>query len=145
MLCNKHNLTKRSGFTLIEIMLVLFILMTIAGVGMVAVIQMRNKAMINIATINVKEISSLLDLYESTVGSFPSSEDGLNALRNCPASLSDPSKWVQVAKRDIPLDPWRNPYQYQYPGTRNPDSFDLWSFGPDKVNGTEDDITNWTK
>jgi len=141
---NKHNLTKRSGFTLIEIMLVLFILMTIAGVGIVAVIQIQGNAMKRIAKINVEDISKNLDLYASMVGSYPSSEDGLKALRECPASLSDPSKWVQVAKKDIPLDPWGNPYQYQCPGTRNPDSFDLWSFGPDKMTGTEDDIGNWT-
>jgi general secretion pathway protein G len=40
---------------------------------------------------------------------------------------------------------WSNPYQYLYPGQRNPDSFDVWSFGPDRVNGTDDDIGNWTQ
>ncbi|MCL2349381.1 MAG: type II secretion system major pseudopilin GspG [Planctomycetaceae bacterium] len=141
---NKHNLTKRSGFTLIEIMLVLFILMTIIGIGTFSVITVQRNAMIRIAKVNVENFSKNLDLYASIVGCYPSSEDGLDALRNCPTSLPDPSKWVQVAKKDIPLDPWGSPYQYQYPGSHNADTFDLWSFGPDKITGTEDDITNWT-
>jgi general secretion pathway protein G len=44
----------------------------------------------------------------------------------------------------IPLDPWGEPYQYAYPGTRNKDSYDLWSKGPDKQSGTADDIGNWS-
>ena len=46
-------------------------------------------------------------------------------------------------EQDLPPDPWGNPFQYEFPGRRNPDSYDLWSFGPDGVNGTADDIGNW--
>ena len=46
---------------------------------------------------------------------------------------------------DVPLDPWDNPYQYMSPGIHNPDGFDVWSFGPDGINGTQDDIGNWNQ
>ena len=56
----------------------------------------------------------------------------------------NPSKWEgPYLDSDLPLDPWDNPYQYVSPGIHNPDGFDIWSYGPDGINGTEDDIGNW--
>jgi len=60
--------------------------------------------------------------------------------------LPNPSKWDgPYLDRDVPKDPWGNPYQYGSPGPYNPDSFDVWSLGPDGVNGTQDDIGNWSQ
>ena len=82
-------------------------------------------------------------MYDSSVSSYPSS---LQALLTQPQDLPDPSKWAgPYLDIDIGRDPWGNPYQYACPGSHNPDSFDVWSFGPDGVNGTPDDIGNWTK
>ncbi len=62
------------------------------------------------------------------------------------STASTTSRWdgPYLKKNEIPLDPWGNPYQYEYPSTHgNGDNPDIWSFGPDGQDGTEDDITNW--
>ena len=131
---------KREGMTLIEVMLVLFILMTIASVGMVAVTKYRARAHNDFAKMQLGQLAELLDLYEGTVGNYPSTEEGLDALCTCPPSV-DSSTWVKTANWSTqPLDPWGNRYNYQYPGSGGMDTFDLWSSGADGQTGTEDDL-----
>ena len=82
-------------------------------------------------------------MFELDCGSFPSGAQGLDALRMPPPDVP-PGKWNgPYLDSAVPLDPWGSPYQYMFPGSRNPDSYDLWSCGPDGMNGTEDDIGNW--
>ena len=65
-------------------------------------------------------------------------------VETAPGDLTNASKWQgPYLDKESPLDPWDNPYQYSYPGTRNQDRFDIWSFGPDGADGTADDIGNW--
>jgi len=136
---NKRN-RSREGFTLIEVMLVLVIMMTLATVGMIALGSYRTKANISKANIDLGEFARMLEAYEINMGYFPSTDEGLGALCSCPAS-ADPSVWFKIAKWNTPpLDPWKNQYLYQYPGSEGSDSFDLWSCGPDGQSGTEDDI-----
>lgn len=91
--------------------------------------------------------NSAFKMYELAIGSYPSTTQGFQALRFKPQDLADSSKWDgPYLDRDVPKDPWGNPYQYAYPGTHNgPDGFDVWSFGPDMTNGTPDDIGNWNQ
>jgi len=125
--------------TLIEVMLVLFILMTLAGVGMVAIQSFRKQANINTAKMELGELATLLDHYENMIGFYPSSDEGLYALCQCPASV-DESSWIKIAKwNSPPNDPWGNQYNYQCPGSNNAD-FDLWSNGLDGQANTEDDV-----
>jgi len=106
-----------------------------------ASIEDRRRANIQAAKTQVGLIETAVQTYESSVNSYPSS---LQALRSQPQGLPDPSKWAgPYLFHDIPKDPWGNPYQYAVQGTHNPKSFDVWSFGPDGVNGTQDDIGNW--
>ena len=131
------------GFTLLEVMLVLLILMTLATVGMLGVQRYRTQAKNNLARIALGQLAQLMDHYEANFGHFPSTDEGLYALCECPASV-DPSVWFQLAKWNTPpLDPWGSNYNYQYPGSQGSDSVDLWSNGPDGVSGTDDDI--WYK
>ena len=132
----------REGLTLIEVMLVLVILMTLATVGMLAVNRTMKQANIRKANVDLSEFARLLDQYELEFGFFPSTDEGLNALCECPPSA--PDNWYQIAKwNSPPLDPWKNQYMYQHPGSQGSDSFDLWSNGPDRISGTDDDI--WYK
>lgn len=134
----------RRGFTLIEVMLVLVIISTIAGLSVVAVIQTQKRAYMRAAEAKISALDEPLKMYALDVGDFPMTEDGLDALYQCPSSVDDPSKWGgKYIEEPIALDPWGMPYQYEYPGSNSPDTYDLWSFGPDKINGTEDDITSW--
>jgi general secretion pathway protein G len=134
---------RKGGFTLMEVLLVMTILVILASfaVGTYSGVRARtNKAA---AKAQVLLLKSAIATYEGTVNAFPTN---LQALRTCPQDLPDPTKWAgPYLDTDIPLDPWDNPYQYAYPGQHNPDSFDVWSFGPDRVNGTPDDIGNWNE
>ncbi len=78
--------------------------------------------------------------YKLDTGNYPTSEQGLQALVTPPAGTA--GRWKGPYLRELPRDPWGNPYQYRFPGQHNPGGYDIWSFGPDGVEGN-DDIGNW--
>jgi general secretion pathway protein G len=83
-----------------------------------------------------------LEAYRTTMNSYPPSSPGLAALREPPTGAG--SRWAgPYIKISIPADPWGRPFRYQSPGRHNPASYDLWSLGPDGLDGTADDIGNW--
>jgi general secretion pathway protein G len=133
----------RGGFTLIEVLLVLAILVIIASLAVVNILPAQRKAKIDSARTQVGAFESAIDLYNLSVDAFP---PNLDALRIAPAGLANPAKWDgPYLKKDIPLDPWGQEFKYQVPGVRNPESYDVWSSGPDGVDGNDDDIGNWTQ
>ena len=82
--------------------------------------------------------------YASTSpGDYPSTAEGLQALIAAPASKAEQWHGPYFSDSKIPLDPWGEPYVYHYPGVHNPKSYDIYSKGPDKQDGTADDIGNW--
>ncbi len=81
-----------------------------------------------------------LAMYNMDLGSYPTTKQGLLALRNPPADLPNPKDWNgPYIDNDVPLDPWKHPYKYISPGKHNPD-YDLWSLGSDGIDGSDDDI-----
>jgi general secretion pathway protein G len=136
------NRSRRAGFTLMEILIVLAILAVIIGLVLPNLLGAQKKANINAAKVQVEAVEKALGLYAvDHEGDFPGS---LDALISSPGN--DP-KWKgpYLEKGKTPLDPWTNPIQYQYPGAHQPggDRPDVWSMGPDKQSNTADDITNW--
>lgn len=96
----------------------------------------------NVASLFVREsINTPLQAYNFNVGSYPTTEQGLQALISAPAGVN--KRWSGPYIKSMPMDPWGRPYNYRYPGTHNPSSFDVWSSGPDGVSGNADDIGNW--
>jgi general secretion pathway protein G len=83
--------------------------------------------------------------YRIDLGDYPSTEEGIKALISAPEGKAD--KWrgpyMDAKGGRAPLDPWNEAYQYRYPGTKNAESYDLFSSGRDKKPDTEDDIGNW--
>jgi general secretion pathway protein G len=139
----RRPVRRPEGFTLMEVMLVLVILVILASTALLAFQGIQRRANINAAFTQVGALKTPLQAYQLSVGYFPSTAQGLQALRIRPADVPQ-EKWDgPYLDSDVPLDPWGNPYQYMCPGARNPDSFDVWSFGPDGANGTQDDIGNW--
>lgn len=137
---------RKGGFTLIEVLLVLVILVVLASLAVVAYGPIQRRAKVDQAKSQIGLFKTPLQTYQMTIGHFPTSAQGLSALRVPPADLPNPAKWDgPYLESDVPPDPWDNPYQYVSPGIHNPDGFDVWSFGPDGMNGTEDDIGNWTQ
>jgi general secretion pathway protein G len=134
------------GFTLLEVLLVLVILVTLAGLAVGTYDGIRRGANIKAARTQIGLFESQLALYQMALTTYPGTDQGLEALRNPPTDLVNPDSWEgPYLDKPVPLDPWGNPYQYLCPGKSNPDKYDLWSFGPDLTDGTADDIGNWTQ
>jgi general secretion pathway protein G len=134
----------RRGFTLVEVLLVLVILVIIVSLAATNYISAQKRAYKKAAEAEIGLLSQPLDMYYLDLNCYPTSDQGLEALRTPPADAANSQKWQgPYLKNNVPLDPWENPYRYVAPGQRNPDSYDLWSMGPDGADGTDDDIGNW--
>lgn len=133
-----------SGFTLIELMLVMVILATMAAIVLPKLTGRSKQAKITAAKTQVSQLEVALDAFEIDLGRYPTTAEGPRALVQKPTSEAD--GWQQpYLKRDVPKDPWGNDYVYRYPGQYNEDGYDLYSLGPDGKLGGEDDITNWSE
>jgi general secretion pathway protein G len=127
------------GFTLIELMLVMVILVILASLVTPMLAKHSVKAKIAAAKVDLRTYSTALNAFQMDCGRFPSNDEGLDALVNAP---SDVAGWDGPYVEVLRSDPWGNVYIYQAPGTHFPTAFDLHSMGPDKI--TEgDDIANW--
>lgn len=129
------------GFTLIEIMVVVIIIGLLATLIVPNIIGQQEKALEIKAKADVRAISTQLSMYKLDNFSYPSTSQGLQALVTNPGKKT----WRQYLDK-VPLDPWQNPYQYAYPGSKNPNSYDVWSYGGDGAPGGEGhaaDIGNW--
>jgi general secretion pathway protein G len=130
----------QAGFTLVELMLVLVILGILAGLVLPQFGNRSKEARLTAAVTQISTFKTALAAYEVDTGSYPSTQQGLRSLVVQP---SDVSGWRgPYLESDIPLDPWQQPYTYEYPGKLNPSGFDIISAGPDKQLGTADDIIN---
>ena len=135
---------RRRGFTLIEVLLVLTILVIIASLAVVNYNRARRGAKMDAALLGIKALETPLELYANDVGNYPETNDGLEALVYLPTGLTDETKWNgPYLKRSVPLDPWGNPYQYEWPARNQEDFPDIWSFGPDGRDQSGDEIANW--
>jgi len=130
------------AFTLIEIMLVVAIISVLLGLAINKMVGSLGSAKIVKAGADIATISSQITTYEMNALRKPTTNQGLEALVNKPTTGQKSKRWVQLMK-SVPLDPWQNPYQYRIPGKHNPTDYDLFSWGPDGQEGTEDDIGNW--
>ncbi len=131
----------KKGFTLIELMLVVIIIGVLVAMVAPRLAGRSKQAKITAAKADIEaNIAVALELFELDNGRYPTSEEGLNALRGKPSDLES---WRgPYIKKRIPVDPWGNSYQYKCPGEHG-DDYDLFSCGPDRVVGGGDDITNW--
>jgi general secretion pathway protein G len=136
----------QKGFTLIEIMVVVIIIGILAALVIPRFAGRTEQAKAAAAKTQIDSyFSTALDMYEADNGSYPSTEQGLQALRMQPSTDPAPKNWKgPYLKKDIPLDPWGNAYVYAYPGTHSTNGYDLYSYGPDGQDGTDDDISNWS-
>ncbi len=137
------RLRRLAAFTALEILVVLAIIGMLIAVGVTQLDKIFSDSQENVAALFVNEsIKTPLMNYRIHMGSYPSTEDGLEALVRAPSNRGDRWRGPYLQGGRLPLDPWGNPYQYRYPGTRNQDGYDVWSLGPD---GADNDnvIGNW--
>ena len=134
----------QSGFTLLEMTLVISIIVILMGVA----IKQMGGAVDFGKEVRVKAdiqcISTALRMYNAQNGFYPTTEQGLKALVVQPTTEPRPRQW-RCAFDDgkVPRDPWDNEYNFTCPGKHNPRGFDLYSAGPDRIANTADDQGNW--
>jgi len=143
----KPGFMNQRGFTLIELMVVIVILGILAGLIIPRIMGRPEEARRMKARIQIESIETALKLYKLDNGSYPSTEQGLEALVEAPSVGQLPKAWRDggyLEKGRVPKDPWENEFIYLSPGANS--DFDLISYGADGEPGGEDvnaDINNW--
>ena len=132
--------TNQSGFTLLEIMLVVTIIALLLGAAIYKLGGNVEYARATRVAADMQGINTQLKLYESMNGFMPTTEQGLKALVQQPSTEPRPTRWYQLYK-ELPRDPWNTEYVYLNPGRKNPSGYDLYSAGQDRKPDTADD--NW--
>lgn len=139
----------KKGFTLIELLVVIVILSILATFVGSKIMSKPEEARRTQAKIQIEALENALKMYKLDSGEFPSTEQGLKALVEKPSVGNVPRSWREggyLDKNKVPKDPWKNEFVYLSPGMRNPDGFDLFSYGADGKAGGEGndaDIGNW--
>jgi len=140
---------RSAGFTLIEIMAVVLIMGLLMSLVGVAVFSQVDKARVTTTRMKIKQVGNSLERYYMDNGRYPTSEQGLQALLQKPSGSPEPRNYPRggyIRDKGMISDAWDQPLEYESPGQRNPDWFDLWSTGADGSPGgtdTNEDIGNW--
>ncbi|EGD10434.1 Type II secretion pathway pseudopilin [Xanthomonas vesicatoria ATCC 35937] len=133
------------GFTLVELMVVIVIIGLLATVVMINVMPSQDRAMVEKARADVAVLEQALETYRLDNLTYPTTEQGLQALLNPPSGLTRPERYRQGGYiRRLPEDPWGHAYHYRRPGRNG--GFDVYSFGADGAEGGDADnadIGNW--
>jgi general secretion pathway protein G len=130
------------GFTLLELLVVMVIIGLLASIVAPQYFSQISKSNAKVARAQIESFGQALDQYRLDVGRYPSTEQGLAALRGTPPNV--PQWRGPYLKRDVPNDPWGNAYQYRSPGQHG--DYDLLSLGSDGQTGGEGeaaDVTSW--
>jgi general secretion pathway protein G len=130
------------GFTLIEVMVVLLIIGIMASMIAPQILGSQEEAQLKKAAVDIQSLESALEMYKLRNNTFPTSEQGLDALVTAPTIDPIPRNYQEGGFiRRLPNDPWGNPYQLISPGELS--MIDIFTNGPDGEAGTDDDIGNW--
>lgn len=135
--------TKSYGFTLLEIMVVIMILGILASLTIPSLMSNKNRADRQKTLSDIVALENALDMYKLDNGRYPTELQGINSLVVKPTELPIPRVYPHNGYiRRLPQDPWGSTYQMNNPG-KNGD-IDIFSAGPDREIGNDDDIGNWT-
>ncbi len=136
-----RRLSDDAGFTLLEILVVIAILGLLIGLVAPAVLRQLGGARVSIARQSIERLGSVLDLYKLDVGSYPSTDQGLQALITRPSGVTN---WngPYMQGNATPVDAWNHPYLYRDPSQRSGHDYDLCSAGPDANGGPDSQICN---
>lgn len=139
---SRSKRTSQSGFTLMELLVVLAILGLLMSLVGPQVLSQLGGAKTKTAAIQIKDLEQSLEMYKLDVGRFPSTQQGLSALMRKPSGVVG---WNgPYLKSAVPLDPWNQEYNYKYPGDHA--EMDIYSYGQDGSeggDGEDADVNNW--
>lgn len=133
-----------AGFTLLELLVVLTILVMLAALVGPPVLKQLDKAKVDSARVQIKDLENAAGIFKLDVGRYPTTQEGLEALIAPPGSVKGWNGPYLSKSKALPLDPWKHPYQYEAPGKHG--DVDIYSLGADSAAGGEGlnaDIGNW--
>jgi general secretion pathway protein G len=136
----------RAGFTLIELLVTIAIIATLAAIVAPSLFGNIGEARRGTAKSQIQILSLALDAYRLDNDSFPTTQQGLEALRSVPSADPPPNWKGPYLRQLVPLDPWGRPYVYTSPGLSNPNAYDLYTLGKDGKpggDGEDSDVTSW--
>jgi general secretion pathway protein G len=144
------------GFTLIEVLVVLAILAMMAAMVMPRILGRQKTAKLDAVKTQIGALQGALDQYVLDMNTYPTTEQGLEALIKKPEQEEDgpKGKWngPYLGKKALPKDPWGEKYQYEFPSERAAGEDEeesktpaIWSYGPDGMDETDDDMISWTE
>jgi general secretion pathway protein G len=138
----KREKRRKNGFTLIEILVVIIIIGLLAALVGPRLFGKVSTAKLSAAKAQIELFGTALDTFRLDVGRYPTTEEGLKALREKPSGVEG---WQgPYLPKEVPVDPWKKPYIYKSPGDHG--DYDLISYGLDGVEGGEkenQDVVNW--
>ena len=137
---NRKQRRRVAPFTLIEVMVVIVILVTLAGIGTPLIMKNIGKSNTGAAKLQIQAFEQAIDSYRLDVGHYP------QTLQDLVTNEEQAPNWNGPYMKSIPRDPWGMEYQYSREGVHNQTTFDLYSLGADNMEGGEGenaDITNW--
>jgi general secretion pathway protein G len=138
-----HDRRREAGFTLVELLVVMVILVLLASLVAPRVIGYLGSSRTKTAKVQIESLATSLELYKLDTGRYPNEREGLAALVSRPADVKN---WngPYLKKDRVPPDPWGRPYHYRYPGQRG--AFDIFSLGADNQEGGDgenQDVASW--
>jgi len=134
---------KDDGFSLIELMVVIVIMGLLTTVVVINVMPSNDRAMVDKARVDISQLDQAVEMFRMETQRYPTTDEGVDILTEAPKGSSFRSEGII---KDLPADPWGNPYQYLYPGEHG--TYDIFSYGADGRLGGEGlnaDIGNWKK
>jgi len=137
----------RRGFSLIEVMIVIAIILAISGLVALSLFNRRDQAEARLGEVEFNSMRQALAGFRLDYNRYPTDDEGLEVLWNKEKldPEADQTAWSEYLSEPMPQDRWNNDWGYrqQSEETEDTSKFDLWSFGPDGEEGTEDDIASW--
>lgn len=131
---DRNVLKKEAGFTLLELLVVLVILGLLIGLVAPAMIHQLGSAKKKVAYQSIERLGTVLDMYKLDIGTYPTTEQGLQSLITRPAGVE---RWdgPYLKGNNLPEDPWGHPFLYRFPSQRPGEQYDLYSLGPTGQSG----------
>jgi general secretion pathway protein G len=136
------------GFTLIEVMIVILIVLMLGGLVAWNLMGTKDEAKAGIVKIQMNTIEGALKNFRLAYDRYPSDEEGLKVLwdKSAMTNEDEAKKWKPFLEKPVPKDDYGNEWGYRQKSEHgNEDTYDLWSYGRDKQEGTDDDIVSWDK
>src|SRR4029450_4517263 len=134
---SRANRSQRSGFTLIEIVLVITIVSILSAALIYGIKGNVDVAKETRVEADIKAVVTQIKVYEARNLQPPTTEQGLKALVEMPSIEPVPERWTQLLQ-EMPKDPWNREFRYEYPAKRSKADYDVYSLGPDGVESADD-------